>query len=115
MLSFIGEGGSTRERDVIERFKRDGPREVAAVLNDLVRSGLVYTTGSGEHAVYGLTRDDVREQVQRRAALDSLANMAWLKVFRGEARSLDELCAMPARAERRRARRGARALRERPR
>lgn len=93
VLSFIGEGESTRTR-IEQRFKHDGPREVAAVLNDLVRSGLVYSTGGGEHAVYGLTRDDVRDQVQSRAAIDSLANVVWVKVFRGEAQSLDELCAL---------------------
>jgi hypothetical protein len=92
VLSFIGEGETTRER-IEHRFKHDGPREVAAVLNDLVRSGLVYATGSGEHGVYGLTRAEVRDQVQRRAALDSVANVAWLMVFRGEARTMTELLA----------------------
>ena len=92
ILSFIGEAETTRER-IEQRFKHDGPREVGAVVNDLVRSGLVYATGIGEQAVYGLTRAEVREQVQRRASLDSIANVAWLKVFRGEARSVDELIA----------------------
>ena len=99
VLSYIGEGETTRAR-IEERFKHDGPREVAAVLHDLVRSGLVYATGGGDHAVYGLTRDEVRDRVQSRAALDSLANVAWLKVFRGEARSAEELKAvLPAQAD----------------
>jgi hypothetical protein len=96
VLSVIGEGEVTRAR-LEERFKHDGEREVGAVLNDLVRSGLVYATGAGEHAVYGLTSEEVRNRVLQRSSLDSLMNVAWLKVFRGEARSADELCAqLPA-------------------
>jgi hypothetical protein len=93
VLSFVGEGEVARDR-IEGRFKHDGAREVAAVLNDLVRSGLVYATGSGEHAVYGITRDDVRYRVQQSATLEGLANVAWLCVFRGEAASADELCAL---------------------
>jgi hypothetical protein len=96
MLSFIGGGETTRSR-IGERFKHDGAREVGAVLSDLVRSGLVYQTGSGEHAIFGLTRDDVRDRILHRADLDSLANVVWLKVFRGEAQSRAELAAgLPA-------------------
>jgi hypothetical protein len=84
VLELIEEGEVTRGR-IAARFKKDGQPEVAAVLKDLVRSGLVYCTGSGEHAVYGVTRPEVRERVQQRAGLDSLANVVWLKVFRGEA------------------------------
>lgn len=84
VLELIEEGEITRGR-IEARFKKDGQPEVAAVLKDLVRSGLVYCTGSGEHAVYGVTRQEVRERVQQRAGLDSLANVIWLKVFRGEA------------------------------
>lgn len=86
VLELIEEGEITRGR-IEARFKNDGQPEVAAVLKDLVRSGLVYCTGSGEHAVYGVTRQDVRERVQRRASLDSLSNVVWLMVFRGEADS----------------------------
>src|SRR5689334_21851276 len=55
VLELIEEGETTRAR-IEQRFKKDGQPEVAAVLKDLVRSGLVYSTGSGEHAVYGVTR-----------------------------------------------------------
>jgi hypothetical protein len=90
VLELIEEGETTRAR-IEKRFRRDGEAEVAAVLKDLVRSGLVYCTGSGEHAVYGVTRPEVRDRVQQRAGLDSLASIVWLKVFRGEAHTLSEL------------------------
>jgi hypothetical protein len=99
VLELIEEGETTRSR-IEARFKKDGQPEVAAVLKDLVRSGLVYCTGSGDHAVYGVTRQEVRDRVQMRAGLDSLSNAIWLQVFRGEARSVDELLsALPVEAE----------------
>src|SRR6185436_3375326 len=41
MLDFLKDGSKTRER-ILDRFHRDGDREVGAILNDLVSSGLVY-------------------------------------------------------------------------
>jgi hypothetical protein len=92
VLSFIGEGEISRQR-VEERFRHDGEREVGAVLHDLVRSGLIYATGAGEHAVYGLTSEEVRDRVTRSSQLEGLMNVVWLKVFRGDASSVDALSA----------------------
>jgi hypothetical protein len=76
----------TRTR-LLERFEVDGEREVVAVLNDLVQSGLVYATGAGESTVYGVTPSAVRERVQQEFDLESIANLIWVKVFRGEIES----------------------------
>lgn len=92
VLSFIGEAEVTRAR-IEERFQHDGAREVGAVLHDLVRGGLVYATGAGEHAVYGVTSEEVRNRVTQAGRLEGLMNVVWLKVFRGEASAVDELCA----------------------
>jgi hypothetical protein len=67
---------------VFERFSGDGQREVAAVLADLVRSGLIYVTGTGDSAAYGVTTDAMREKVQRQHDRDALANVVWMQVFR---------------------------------
>lgn len=91
VLSFIGEGEVTRAR-IEERFQYDGPREVGAVLHDLVRSGLIYATGAGEHAVYGVTSEEVRKRVSQSGQLEGLMNVIWLKVFRGEATTREGLC-----------------------
>lgn len=84
VLEFVGEESPARGR-VLSRFARDGERDVVAVLNDLVRSGLIYATGSGESIVYGATSSDVRKNVQRHHDVDSLSNLIWLSVFRQEA------------------------------
>ena len=59
VLDFVGHESPTRSR-VLERFSYDGERDVVAVLNDLVRSGLVYTTGAGEGTVFGVTSTEVQ-------------------------------------------------------
>jgi hypothetical protein len=53
---------------------------------------LVYATGAGEHAVYGVTSEEVRNRVTQSSRLEGLMNVVWLKVFRGEAQSVDALC-----------------------
>jgi hypothetical protein len=83
----------TRAR-ILARFHVDGEREVASVLGDLVRSGLVFTTGAGDGAVYGLTGDALRGQIQERQDLESVANIVWVKVFRREATRREELGAI---------------------
>lgn len=90
MFEFIAEHTPTRAR-IVQRFAHDAERDVAAVLNDLVRSGLVYATGSGEATVYGATPGPVRNAVQREHDHDSLCNLVWLLVFRGEATTETEI------------------------
>lgn len=64
------------------------------MLNDVVRSGLVYSTGTGDGTVFGTTSPEVQKTVQRQHDSDSLANLAWLAVFRGEATNEAELAAL---------------------
>src|ERR1700742_135894 len=92
VLSFIEKEQPTRAR-ILDRFTHDGQREVAAVLKDLVRSGLVCTTGTGDGAVHGVTSEAMREKLARQQDLDSIANLAWLKIFRNEADTRVELAA----------------------
>jgi hypothetical protein len=90
VVEFIAEHAPTRRR-VLERFAADGQREVVAVLTDLQRSGLIYTTGRGGDAVFGLTSDEVRERIARTSELESVADLIWLKVFRHELQTVLEV------------------------
>ncbi len=91
VLEMLAGGSVTRAR-LLERFQYDGEAEVSAVLNDLVTSGLVYCTGRGNSALYGLT-----SAADRQALTDgdgeSLYYAAWMKVFLGEATTRDSLAA----------------------
>lgn len=80
VFELVEKESPTRER-IGQRFRHDGEREVAAVLQDLLRSGLIFVTGSGQAAVYGATSESVRDAVRRRNDGDALANLVWLEVF----------------------------------
>lgn len=90
VLDLVEREQPTRRR-VLERFERDGEREVAAVLKDLVRSGLVCVTGTGNQALYAVTSQALRDKLTAESDLDSIANLAWLALFRREAETEAEL------------------------
>ena len=92
VLELVEQEQPTRAR-VIERFRHDGDREVAAVLADLVRSGLIFVTGSGDGALYGLTTQAMRDRIEEQHDFDAVVNLAWMKVFRLEAATRAELIA----------------------
>src|SRR5689334_22590474 len=92
VLALVEEEQPSRKR-VLERFERDGEREVAAVLKDLVRSGLVATTGTGDQAVYSVTSEAVRDKLRRAGDLESLVGLGWLAIFRREVTTKAELFA----------------------
>ena len=90
VLDVIEREQPTRRR-LFERFERDGEREVAAVLKDLVRSGLVSVTGTGNQALYAVTSQAVRTKLTEETDLDGVANLAWLSIFRREVETRGEL------------------------
>jgi hypothetical protein len=90
VLDLVEREQPTRSR-ALERFQFDGEREVAAVLKDLVRSGLVCVTGTGDDAVYAITSEALRDKVQRGQDVDSVANLAWLLIFRHEVETRADL------------------------
>jgi hypothetical protein len=90
VLDFLRDGSKTRAR-IVERFHDDGEREVGAVLNDLVSSGIVYCTGRGDAALYGLSSEADLHAVAAEEDLRSVSNVVWLEVFRGDARTERDL------------------------
>jgi hypothetical protein len=88
VLGFIQREGSVSRQRVFERFARDTKQDVAAVLNDLVGSGLAYSTGRGDGAVYGPTKESDRHAVSEHEGQNSLAYRLWLAIY--DARSLAE-------------------------
>lgn len=74
--------GSCSRRALLENFKREDPIVVGSVLTDLVSNGLVYRTGSGDSAVFGITQEQDRAQALREQRRGSLAPMVWLIIRR---------------------------------
>jgi DNA-binding HxlR family transcriptional regulator len=53
-------------------------RDLSAILNDLVDSGLVYRSGAGTRAVYGVTSDVDWSRREAEDELQTLTNLIWL-------------------------------------
>jgi hypothetical protein len=93
MLDFLRDGSKPRAV-ILQRFQYDWERDVGAILNDLVSNGLVYCTGKGDGAIYGLTSDADLHAVVAETDLRSIANVVWLHVFLGEARTEEALATL---------------------
>lgn len=80
-----------RRSDVLQRFAPDGEREVGAVLNDLVGSGLVYQTGHGSEALYGVTSDADLAYLVKTDAAESALSVVWNDVHRSSGTTIEAL------------------------
>ncbi|MEO8179554.1 MAG: hypothetical protein ABI895_12045 [Deltaproteobacteria bacterium] len=82
VLDYLREQGSVPRRRIFERFGRDDEAAVAAILNDLVSSGLAYSSGRGGSAVFGVTSAVDQERMADEDLRATLPAMAWLVVYR---------------------------------
>lgn len=90
VLEFLEQGPTTRDR-LRERFRYDGEEDLGAVLNDLVSNGLLYGTGRGDGAVFGLASNQDRQTMEEHQHLEALGSMLWQHVFARGAVQRDEL------------------------
>lgn len=81
MLDHLAMGSSSR-RELLERFHRDDPTVVGSVLNDLVSSGLVYRTGSGDASVFGMTVERDLARTRGELSREALVPIVWAMVYR---------------------------------
>jgi hypothetical protein len=80
VFDHLAERGLITRRDVLERFRRDDVQSVRGILRDLVDSGLVFMTGSGDDALYRIASESELGQAasgERRA--DALV---WALIYR---------------------------------
>jgi hypothetical protein len=92
-LAYLQTHGGAPRRILLEHFKRHDPVVVGSVLNDLVCSGLVYKTGTGDTAIFGITKDQDRNQTLREQHREALVPVVWLIVYRSGGTNLAELVA----------------------
>lgn len=71
----------TRDR-LLERFARDGDREVSGVLRDLIDSGVVFCSGSGRSAVLRVATDDELGELSQLTETNGLDELAWVLTYR---------------------------------
>jgi hypothetical protein len=90
---FIAERESVPRVEVQRRFARDEASSVAGILNDLVKSGLIFRSGEGKATVYRTaTSDDLAK-----SSGTSIDSFVWMEVHRRGPITLAELgAALPA-------------------
>jgi len=81
VLDFLKARNSASRRELLEHFLRDDPVNVGSVLSDLVASGLVTRTGTGDATVYGMTRESDLAAVLREGRRESLGPIAWATIY----------------------------------
>lgn len=78
VFEFVKARESTTRLQVFAAFKRDDEEDVAAVLSDLVASGLLYCTGRGNHAAYGVTTAADQQALLAEQSGETLLHLVWL-------------------------------------
>jgi hypothetical protein len=79
---FLQERQVTGRADVLLRFARDDQASVRGILSDMVDSGLVFKTGRGDATVYRVASVDEIARASDRDALESVATLVWVAVYR---------------------------------
>lgn len=75
VLLHLQQSECVSRRGLLEHFKREDPMIIGSVLSDLVSSGLVYRTGSGDSTLFGITKErdlELAIREQRRETLGPL-------------------------------------------
>jgi hypothetical protein len=91
VFQFINENERLGRKQIEKRFQQDLPEDVAAVLNDLVINGLVFTSGQGTNAVYRPAPALTMPADVDSNDIDALANLVWATVYRRYANTLKAL------------------------
>lgn len=82
ILEFIrGEGMVPRSR-VLERFRNDEELQVSAIIHDLVDSGLVFGSGTGDLSIYRAATDEELGELSRMSTRDGSDELISAIVFR---------------------------------
>jgi hypothetical protein len=82
MLDHLTATESQTRRELLEHFRRDDPTVVGSVLNDLVSSGFVYRTGSGDATIFRIVEEQELERSRGEARREALAPLLWLFTYR---------------------------------
>lgn len=100
VVTFLDRRTRTTRAEVRQRFRHDEERDVAAVLRDLVDSGLCDSKGSGDGATYTMTSSLDRAALSQQATPEAIQDFVWLAIFRQGPLTTDDLAAaVPRKAE----------------
>ena len=80
VIEYLLGAGQVTRASLLKRFSHDDPEALAAVLSDLVRSGLVSKTGTGAAVVFSPTPEEARKLLAREGKEETISSMVWLDV-----------------------------------
>lgn len=81
VFDYLGQGRLLTRAEVLSRFRHDDPVSVRGILRDLVESGLVFASGSGDDKVYRAVSREELEHVDAKR-VDGLDAFVWAIVYR---------------------------------
>jgi hypothetical protein len=91
ILEHVTANTPVRRGEIAMHFAQDDELAVSSVLTDLVTSGLLYTVGRGDAAVYGRSTDADRRALETEDSLETVALLLWGIVFRSPGMSIADL------------------------
>ncbi len=74
----LHEQGPATRHQLYDRFSRDDPEAIGAVLQDLVQTGLASRTGSGPTTIFAVTPEETRGRLAREERRDAATALVWL-------------------------------------
>lgn len=80
--------------DLLLKFCHDDSAMVRSILNDLVDSGLIFQTGSGQNLTYRAASDEEVHQMTPQLDHDALRCVVWLTVYRNGPSRREHLAAL---------------------
>ena len=99
VLGYVSEHGSAKRAQVIKAFASDDEAHVVAVLNDLVASGLLFSTGRGQGAAYRAISAEDRRTLLDDDGLEGLLHLIWLQIADASVTRLELHARFEGRAE----------------
>lgn len=93
VLDHLQRQGPASRLQLLERFDSDDPEAVAAILNDLVSTGLATRTGSGPTAVFSVTPEESRRLLAQGGHEQLASALVWLDLCRNPSSTAEDIAA----------------------
>jgi hypothetical protein len=66
---------------LLKAFEKENPQDLAAVIKDLLSSGVIAATGKGASAYYQVSSAEAVAAVAEQAELDVITHLVWLAIY----------------------------------
>jgi hypothetical protein len=81
VLEHLRKTGGASRQGIDHHFRNDDALDLAAVLKDLITSGLVSATGRGSSTYYTVSSAEARATLANEGELEAIASFVWLAIY----------------------------------